>query len=182
MAVSDEELWSEMSQVVNMDYLITFAVIEALVGHVDGFTGYQNNVYFYQNPDDQLLYFIPWGADQAFHKQYIVISNDNTPASVLLGNYLMQRLWQSEQFRVSYDLRLQEILDTVWNEVELVAMADKLALIAGANDIEVAKIREFILERRSLVEAELDGLADREGQWVLLPPLSEPAMVCAETD
>ena len=180
MAVTDAELWDAMSQVINMEYLITFVVIEALVGHVDGFTGYQNNVYFYHNPDDQLLYFIPWGADQAFRKQYIVVSNDATPASVLLGNSLMQRLWQSEEFRVNYDLRLLEILDTVWNESELVAMADKLAAVAEADELEVEKIREFILERRSIVESELDGLADREGQWVLLPPATEPPVVCSE--
>ena len=179
MNASDDNLWAEMSKVINMDYLITFVAIEALVGHTDGFTGYQNNVYFYHNPGDNLLYFIPWGADQTFRKKYIVTSNDNTPASILLGNSLIQRLWQSAEFRANYDLRLLELLDTVWDEAALIAMADTLAGIVSANNVEVDEVRNFILERRTLVENELDGLSDREGQWRLLPPTDQGPMSCS---
>lgn len=182
MAASDDQLWSEMAKVINMDYFITFAVMEALMGHTDGFTSYQNNAYFYLNPDDNLLYFIPWGTDQAFRKQYIVISNDDTPASVFLGSSLMQRLWQLPEFRAAYDLRLLHILDTIWNEAELVVTADRLAGIVDAHPSEVEKIHEFILGRRALVEAELDGLADRKGKWVELPPVEEPQAACVAAE
>ncbi len=170
MQADDADLWEAMDQVINLDNFINFAIMEALLGHADGFTSYENNAYIYANPDDNRLYFIPWGTDQTFRYTYIIDRLTESPASVMLGNSLTRRLWQSEEFRTRYDARLREILDTVWNEEEIKARALEMATLVGTATRDLEAINVFIDSRRARVEAELAGEADRTGKWTVLPP------------
>ncbi len=168
MNTDDSNLWAAMDAVINLDNFITFAVMEALLGHADGYNSHLNNAYIYKNADDGRFYFIPWGTDQTFRATYI-LGRDATPASLYRGSPLMQRLWQSEEFRAAYDTRLREILDTVWNEETIKARAQEMAAIAGTDSRELQSILNFIDSRRAQVEAELAGEADRLGTWTAKP-------------
>ncbi len=178
MQVEDELLWDAMDQVINMDNFMTFAAMEALLGHVDGFTGYQNNAYIYHNPDDNRLYFIPWGTDQTFRSSYIIDRTQNSPVSIYLGSSLTQRLWQSAEFRERYDQRLRELLDTVWNEAELKARATRMGELVGVSPGDIEGLHEFIDSRRPKALAEMTGEADRIGIWTVLPPTGIPPSEC----
>lgn len=170
MKADDEALWEAVDQVINLDSFITFAIMEALLGHADGFTSYQNNVYIYNNPDDGRFYFIPWGTDQTFRYTYIIDRLTDSPVSVMLGSSLTRRLWQSEEFRTRYDARLREILDSVWDEEAIKARAATMANLVGTSVRDLEAITTFIDSRRAKVEAELAGEADRAGKWTVLAP------------
>lgn len=182
MQVDDENLWEAMDQVINMDNFMTFAAMEALLGHADGFTSYQNNAYVYHNPDDNRLYFIPWGTDQAFRASYIIDRTQNSPVSIYLGSSLTRRLWQSAEFRERYDQRLLELLDTVWNEAEIKARASYMGELAGIPDSEIEGLHNFIDSRRPKALAEMAGEEDRTGIWTVLPPTGIPPSECVLDD
>lgn len=182
MQVEDDLLWEAMDQVINMDNFMTFAAMEALLGHADGFTSYQNNAYVYHNPDDNRLYLIPWGTDQTFRSSYIIDRTQNSPVSIYLGSSLTQRLWQSEEFRERYDQRLLELLDTVWNEAELKARATRMGELVGIPHSEIEGLHEFIDSRRPKALAEMAGEADRIGIWTVLPPTGIPPSECVLDD
>lgn len=182
MQVEDELLWDAMDQVINMDNFMTFAAMESLLGHADGFTGYQNNAYIYHNPDDDRLYFIPWGTDQTFRASYIIDRTQDSPVSIYLGSSLTQRLWQSEEFRERYDQRLLELLDTVWNEAEIKARATYMGELVGIPHSEIEGLHEFIDSRRPKALAEIAGEADRTGIWTVLPPTGSTPSECVLDD
>ena len=51
---------------VDVDAFLTFWAAEGLVGHWDGYVDDQNNFWFYVDPADNLIRFIPWGTDDTF--------------------------------------------------------------------------------------------------------------------
>ncbi len=179
MQVADDQLWDEMNKVINLDNFINFAAMEALVGHVDGFTSFNNNAYIYQNPDDNRLYFIPWGTDQTFRAHHILDRTNETPASIQRGSHLTRRLWESETFRTRYDARLRELLDTVWDEAAIKARAAYMGGLIGMSPGQLRSLNNFIDQRREKVEAELAGDADRLGNWVVTEPADAPPVACS---
>lgn len=182
MQVPDDRLWDEMNKVINLDNFINFAAMEALVGHVDGFTSFNNNAYIYQNPDDNRLYFIPWGTDQTFRAHHILDRTNETPASIQRGSHLTRRLWESETFRTRYDARLRELLDTVWDEEAIKARAAYMGSLIGVAPGQLRSLNTFIDQRREKVEAELAGEADRLGDWVVTEPADAPPVECRVDD
>lgn len=182
MQVSDEQLWGEMNRVINLENFINFAAMEALVGHADGFTSINNNAYIYHNPDDNRLYFIPWGTDQTFRASHILDWTNETPASIMRGSHLTRRLWDSEEFRTRYDTRLRELLDTVWDEESIKARAAYMGSLIGISSSELRSLYNFIDERREKVEAELAGGADRLGDWIVEEAADAPPLQCTIDD
>ncbi len=182
MTASDANLVREIEKVINLDNFISFVAIEALVGHIDGFTGNQNNTLIYQNAEDGLLYFIPWGTDATFVESFGFGGGggQDKPASIQLKGSLIQRLWAVSAFRDRYDTRVQEILDTVWDEDKLKERVDYLATIADSSTDSVNEIIEFIDERRAKIVAELAGESDRSPTSSPLAETSPPENCDAE--
>jgi hypothetical protein len=78
---------------------------------------------------------------------------------------IAHRLYREETTRQAYVLRLREILDTVWNEEELIALTDQMAAIVQthalaktrqAADKDAERVRRFIRRRRVEILADLD--------------------------
>ena len=149
-----------LGEVVDLDRFLTFWAVEVLVGHWDGYAGNRNNYQFYREPSGRFV-FIPWGVDQAFHLQEDPNPFDgisNPPPSVLALTAIPNQLYHHDEWRGRYVERLKELLDTVWDEGELLARVDELAAIvqeharpehrpAAAADTE--RVRQFILKRRA---------------------------------
>ncbi len=166
LELDDAILWQELDKLINLEQFINFAAVEALVGHTDGYTGFQNNVYLYKNPSDQRFYFIPWGTDQSFRETHVY--GAPVPSSVLLGSELMVRLWQLPEFQQQYDQRMLELLDTIWHEDQLVSLANKMAEVVDADNVELEGIHHFINTRRDLISSEINSDLDREWSHFLL--------------
>ncbi len=162
-----------LAEIVDLDRFLTFWALEVLVGHWDGYTGNRNNYRFYREPGGRFV-FMPWGVDAAFHLEDDPNPFDNIsdpPPSVLALTAIPSRLYGDEEWRGRYVARLKELLDSVWNEDELLGSVDELAAIvrqhalpeqrpAAAADAE--RVRQFILKRRAEI---LDDLTPQPPEW-----------------
>ena len=155
-----------LGEIVDLDRFLSFWATEVLVGHWDGYAGDRNNYQFYREPDGRFV-FIPWGPDDTFHLKDDPNPFDDIakpPPSVLALTAIPNRLYNDPNWRVEYVARLKEILDTVWDEEELLAAVDEMAAIvqqhALPEDREMAaadteRVRKFILKRRGEILADL---------------------------
>ena len=155
-----------LAEIVDLDRFLSFWATEVLVGHWDGYTGDRNNYHFYREPDGKFV-FIPWGVDDTFHLKDDPNPFDNIsnpPPSVLALTAIPNRLYNTPEWRAKYTERLREILDTAWDEDDLLASVDQMAAIvaehalpdardAAANDTE--RVRKFILKRKGEILSDL---------------------------
>ena len=156
---SSEAGWEALKAAVDLDRFLAFWATEALVGHWDGYAGGRNNNHFYREPDGPFV-FIPWGVDDVFHLRDDPNPFDEItepPPSVLAHGAIAHRLYQDAEGRAAYANRMRDLLDTVWNEAELIQMADAMAAVvqkyalpetrpAAAADTE--RVRQFIKKQR----------------------------------
>ena len=155
-----------LGEIVDLDRFLSFWATEVLVGHWDGYAGDRNNYHFYREPDGPFV-FIPWGTDDTFHLKDDPNPFDNIsnpPPSVLALTAIPNRLYNDGDWRVEYVARLKEILDTVWDEEELLAVVDAMAVTVQQHALPEAKetaaadterVRKFILKRRGEILADL---------------------------
>ena len=174
LRASDDEVWDALSAVMDMDEFLTFWAMEVLVGHTDGYSGNQNNFYLYHDPDDDLFHFIPWGTDGTFTTQHAEHSGP-TPVSTFTGSELTARLWQIPRVRERYVERLRDLMDDLWDELELDSEVDWIGRLTGAPSTQLNAVKQFIDQREGYIEAELEGTVPA---WPA-PPRRQPA-VCRE--
>ncbi len=153
-----------LADIIDIDRFFTFWAVEVLIGHWDGYAGNRNNFYIYREPNGPFV-FIPWGADQVFTSIDGPFDDFVSPPSVTAHGAIAHRLYRDDAMRAAYVARVKELLDTVWNEEELLSLADDMAAIvqqhildkrqaSAARDAE--RMREFIRERRAVILADLD--------------------------
>ena len=155
-----------LAEIVDLDRFLSFWATEVLVGHWDGYTGDRNNYHFYREPDGKFV-FMPWGVDDVFHLKDDPNPFDNIsdpPPSVLALTAIPNRLYNTPEWRTKYAERLREILDTAWDEDDLLASVDQIAAIVqehalpgerakAAEDTE--RVRKFILKRKGEILADI---------------------------
>ena len=155
-----------LAKAVDLDRFLSFWATEVLVGHWDGYAGDRNNYHFYREPDGPFV-FIPWGVDDTFHLKDDPNPFDNIsnpPPSVLALSAIPNRLYNNADWRLKYVVRLKELLDTAWNEDELLASVDQMAAIVQQHALPEAKaaaaedtgrVQKFILKRRGEILADI---------------------------
>ncbi len=160
-----------LGELVDLDRFLSFWATEVLVGHWDGYAGDRNNYHFYREPvyqePDGKFVFIPWGVDDTFHLKDDPNPFDNIsnpPPSVLALTAIPYRLYNIPEWRAKYAERLRDILDTAWNEDELLASVDAMATIVqehafpearGKAASDTDRVRKFILKRRGEILADI---------------------------
>ena len=170
-----------LAAAVDLDRFLTFWAVEVLIGHWDGYAGNRNNYFVYREPGGPFQ-FIPWGADQVFTTTDVPFDDFRSPASVLAHGAISHRLYREEATRADYVARLKQLLDTAWNEEELLGLADEMEAIvsqhalpdvraAAAEDAE--RVRRFIRGRRAAVLADLDP-EPPAWPWPLTEPFCWP--------
>ena len=170
-----------LDAIVDVDRFLSFWATEVMVGHWDGYAGNRNNYQFYREPDGRFV-FIPWGVDAGFETTDVPFDDFVSPPSVNAHGVLAHRLYRDEAGRAAYAGRLRELLDTAWNEDELLRSAGELAAIVQAHASpearekaadDTVRVRRFILKRRG------ELLADLEPEPPAWPwPLVDAAYVC----
>ena len=155
-----------LAEAVDLDRFLSFWATEVLVGHWDGYAGDRNNYHLYREPDGPFV-FIPWGVDDTFHLKDDPNPFDNIsnpPPSVLALSAIPNRLYNNADWRLKYVVRLKELLDTAWNEDELLASVDQMAAIVQQHALPEAKaaaaegtgrVQKFILKRRGEILADI---------------------------
>ena len=162
----DGELLSKLDPLIDIDAYLTFWAVEGLIGHWDSYSNNQNNFFVYGDPAIRKFHFIAWGADSCFGDPDPFTSY-KPPESVKAVSLLPRRLYNLPATREKYRDRLRHVLETVWNEKELLAEVDRLeTLLKNRAHVSpeqfaaaVSQVRQFIQTRRGTVQPELDGPA-----------------------
>ena len=153
-----------LAAAVDLDHFLTFWAVEVLVGHWDGYASNRNNFYIYRAPDAPFV-FIPWGADDVFGSSDNPFDDFESPPAVMAHGAIAHRLYRDDAMRAAYVSRLKELLEAVWNEEELLGLADAMAAIvqqhilderraSAAGDAD--RVRRFIRTRRAVILADLE--------------------------
>jgi len=156
---TDESGLAAVAELVDLDAFMRFWAVESLISHWDGYTGDHNNFFLYQDPSTDQLAFLPWGTDASFDRDHGFLPEVGRPASVFAMARLPRRLYAWPSTRERYRDTLRDVIDTVWNEDDLLAEIDRIAELVG-DTIDTAQLeglREFIRTRRDEVEAELEA-------------------------
>ena len=154
----------EISQHVELGYFFRYWAIESLIHFWDGYTQNQNNFYVYENPADNLTYFVPWGADSCFTEGGRWRREASSAVSVRATSILANRLFHIEGVPDEYRSAMLDVLGEAWDEQSLLAEIDRIEkLLHDYIDFSQAEalvamddIRDFIKGRRAKVMAELD--------------------------
>ena len=147
---------------VDVDDYLTFWAAEGLVGHWDGYADDQNNFWFYVDPADGLIRFIPWGTDDTFGRGNPLAGRTGDPnhaEAIVPRAALPRRLYEIGTAKTQFLTKLQTLLDTVFIEADIHAEIDRIeALIdpvTGDLTTDLAPIRTWVDAHRALVNAEI---------------------------
>ena len=164
------DLVSQLQKHFDIDEFVKYWALESLIGFWDGYAANQNNYYLYKNPKDGKFHFIPWGADMAFVPPFGAPGGQFGQAarkkSVFAKGLLAYQLNQNEAIRQKYQQAMLKLLDSVWDEKQLLAELDRVeALVKDhlhPSQGEIAEsskaTRDFITNRRKEIMDEIkDG-------------------------
>jgi hypothetical protein len=165
LQAKDSELMEALAEVLDLDAFYRYWATECLVGFWDSYSGNNNNYFIYRDPASDKFHFIPWGTDSSMKSGSGKSKDASNPKSVQAYGIISNRLYQLPEGREIYRAELRELLETVWNEEELLAELDRIQIMIKPHvhipgkmlDGAMNELREFIRERRSVLMGELSG-------------------------
>jgi hypothetical protein len=177
----DNQLVAALDPLIDLDGFYTFWATEVLVRHWDGYASNTNNFYMYHDPTSQKFHFIPWGTDGALELNPLLGDPEAPPSSVFATGILTRRLYTNPATQADYVARLEQLLDTIWDEAAILDSIDSMetliATLASRNNpsfrASVDEVRDAVASRRSEIEGELAG-----GPPTWTQPLRDP--LCLE--
>jgi len=178
LKASDEDLLDALGLVIDLDAFFTFWAMEVITGHWDSYSGNRNNYLTYHDPTSDRFHFIPWGTDGSF-QQLRLFNPQNTAVSVLAEAAIPNRLYGHAEGRAMYLDRLAELFALVWDEAELLAEVDRIALLTDAPAGPIATQRAFIADQGAKLIAEL-GLDPEDAPDWIDNPNADAELVCVE--
>lgn len=159
-ARAEQAIW----KVVDQDAFYTFWAMEGLLSFWDGYSGNRNNFFVYDDPETGTLHFIPWGADVMFETYSKLGEDPASPRSVRTVGRLAYRLYQIPSVRVRYAETMRRLLTDVWDEDVILAEIDRVESMAREHlsdsqrrSFDPDRIREFVKNRRAMIEPEISG-------------------------
>jgi hypothetical protein len=170
-----------IEELVDLDSFITFWAAEVLIGSPDCYSAGHNNFFVYRNPKSGKFHFLPWGQDGAFSDPGPNLPK-SSPKSVKAEGILCRQLWKLPEIRVRYRKEMQRLLDSVWDEKDILAEVERLRRLGEPYrkptslkcGLGFDEIIQFVNQRRKEVQAELDGPAP---DWPEIPPWKPPPQV-----
>jgi hypothetical protein len=164
---------------VDVDSFLTFWAGEGMIGHWDGYADDQNNFWFYVDPVDGLIRFIPWGADDTFGRGNPLRGGDLSHADAIVPRAaLTRRMYEIASTKSQYLARLQLLMDTVWDETEIHAEIDRMETlitpITGSLTGALNPIRSWVDAHYASVQAEIasppTGFPDQPNHFCFFNP------------
>jgi hypothetical protein len=162
--LSDAARLTAIEGLVDVGDFLIFWAAEGLVGQWDGYVDDQNNYWFYVDPADGLIRFIPWGPDDTWGRGNALPGRAGDPVhceAIVPRSALARRLYEILSTKALYLAELQRQLDDVFEETEVHAEIDRIeALIfpyTGDLTTQLAPIRTFVDDHRALVQAEISS-------------------------
>ena len=179
--LSDAARLTAIQGLVDVDDYLTFWAAEGMVGHWDGYADDQNNFWFYVDPADGLIRFIPWGTDDTFGRGNTLPGRmgDLVHADAIVPRAaLARRLYEIGATNAQFLAKLQTLMDTVFTEADIHAEIDRIealiSAVTGDLTSDLAPIRTWVDAHRALVDAELAsppaGFAGQPNHFCVLNP------------
>lgn len=162
----DSTLIERLNSCIDLDQYLSFWAMEVLTAFWDCYSNNGNNFFVYNDPKRKKFVFIPWGADATFGETD-PFSPSTKPVTVMTTSILPYRLYNIENTREEFRKRLRKLLETVWDEKELLADTDRLEELLKPHLREEDKsfvigleiVRNFIRNRRGVLMKELNAPA-----------------------
>ena len=162
----------QLSQHVHVDSFLTFWAMEVLTGHWDGYTGTNNNnFYIYRDSATKQFYFIPWGLDDVFDPGI-----NEEEGYIFSSSALTNAILNSSELSPMFEEKMIDLLNTVWNEDELLAEIDRMELLLSDEPYmedrieEMNTLRDYVSQRRSYVERALPAQPTERGNPYCIQP------------
>jgi hypothetical protein len=160
--LSDAARLAAIEGLVDVDDFLTFWAAEGMVGHWDGYADDQNNFWFYVDPADGLIRFIPWGTDDTFGRGNALPGRNGDPThaeAIVPRSSLPRRLYEIASTNALFLTKLQTLMNTVFIEADIHAEINRIeALIfpvSGSLTNALEPIRAWVDDHRALVDAEI---------------------------
>jgi hypothetical protein len=177
--LTDAQRLTAIEGLVDVDDFLRFWASEGLIGHWDGYADDQNNFWFYVDPADGLIRFIPWGIDDTFGQGNPLRGGHPTHAEAIVPrSALARRLYEIASSKALYLAELQNQLDSVWDEAaihaEINRMETLITPITGNLTMELNQVRTWVDDHRALVQAEINspplGFAGQPSHFCIVNP------------
>jgi hypothetical protein len=160
--------FTQLSRVLDVDRFASFAAMEVLLSHWDGYCIHTNNYRLYHDPKSDKMVFIAHGLDGVFRRPNISIQPP-------LKSLVSRALFTTAEGRQLYEQRLRTIFTNVFRTAvitnRLNEALDRLRT-AGLKPDELAQLesrastmRQRIVERVERVAEQLTGLNPRGLQF-----------------
>lgn len=156
----DAVLLSELANAVDLDSFYAMWAVEVLVNHQDGYAQNSNNFYVYRRLDGRFT-FIPWGTDGT-----MFWNADSGPfPAVKAHGHLARRLYLHPEGRTAFLDRLQALMDTIWDETQLLAEIDRQEQLVAPHVLAAQQLafqqqvqvkRDFVQTHRARLQANID--------------------------
>ncbi|MGE4608197.1 MAG: CotH kinase family protein, partial [Myxococcota bacterium] len=139
----------------------------------------QNNFWFYVDPADGLIRFIPWGTDDTFGPGNPLRMGNLTHADPIVPRAaLARRLYEIASTKALYLAEFQSQLDNIWNETAIHAEIDRMETlitpITGSLTTPLNEVRTFVDTQRAIVQANINspplGFAGQPNHFCFLNP------------
>ncbi len=154
----------EVEKLINLENFLRYWAMESLLKFWDGYSNNQNNYWIYEDANDGKFRFIPWGADATMSSlpSPPIFSNQQND-SVYAQSILTNRLYKDAATASRYRSTMRELLDTVWQEDEILEQIDELKQLVetrlqprqGNARFAIDRVRRFVESRRDVIEKEL---------------------------
>lgn len=182
LEVDDSILIDRLNECIDLEQYISFWAMEVLTGFWDCYSNNGNNFFVYNDPVRKKFVFIPWGADATFGEND-PFSPPNKPLTVMTTSILPWRLYRIEKTREEFRAQLRRLLETVWNEKELLSEVERLEELLKPHlrdedknfYASIGRVRDFIKSRKEMLMKELNAPAPVWKQGLRKRPYLEKA-------
>jgi hypothetical protein len=158
-----EKRLERLRQVLDLDRFLSFAALEMLTWHWDGYVLKKNNYRVYHDPDSGKLVFFPHGMDQMFWEPNGVVIPRSTHAEGLVARALLetsegQRLFRERVAGLLTNIFTAERLTNHLNQLQarIRPVLETISKGEARNlDNEVNKLRTLMVQRVRVASAKL---------------------------
>ncbi|MGB1930601.1 MAG: CotH kinase family protein, partial [Mariniblastus sp.] len=130
-AGDNEEFNSRIEEYIDLDNFLSFLAVNAMLSNLDSFLGGSQNYYAYLSPESNKILFIPWDLDHSFGALEIIGTPEsrlehsiNQPQVGVDKNRLIERILEIPEFKQAYLTRVEQLLDSVFEQQKLLDQVD----------------------------------------------------------
>jgi len=156
-----ENFFTDLAKFIDIKEYLRFHAFNTIINNTDGLT---NNFYFYKSTASSPYKIIPWDFDKTFdYNANLKLVGDNDIIRALFKNDSCKALYKSEMKNIAENVFNEEnaypVIDGIYAQIKDVYELDPWLKENGLNlENEIAKLKQFIKDRRSYILQNIDNL------------------------